>query len=613
MSEKKELSDQTRAIIAAALSLIVIVGYSMFYKPAPPAPRTPNGTVAVGTTPGGSGATTAPSTTGSGNAPSGAPTMAAAVSAGGTAMPAVAAAAEQTIVVDSDLYHVEISNRGGVVHSWQLKKYTDSSTPPKPLDLINAAVAQQSGGWPMALLIPDAASESAANLGLYTVSVAPPDPVGAEAAGAKPQTISAATTTLTAPAELTLHWSDGHVDVTKRLKFDGTYVVELKTSVSRDGQPVEHRVAWNGGFGDVSAFREAVQTVVFTGNAGSVTTLATKKLGATGQPTVFAPTAGNFDSVGIEDLFFAASFLPPLPPPGQPIPAALTISTKQVEHDFNDAEGKAQQEFLPAMAAGQTTGGPLDMRIFVGPKDIDLLKSMRPPLNGLVNFGWFGFIAEPLFYSLRWTHRYISNYGWDIVLITIVINMLLYPLKVKSWRGMQKMQKAAPEIKQIQDRYKKYSVRDPRKAEMNKEVMAVYAREGINPVGSCIPQLVQMPIWLGLYRMLNSTLELRHAPWILWVHDLSGHDPYYILTILMGVSMFAAQKMTPMTATDPSQQRMMAIMPLMFVGMFLFIPVSSGLILYIFTQQIVAVGQQWHLNKSSPLKPPPGNNKLKKK
>jgi YidC/Oxa1 family membrane protein insertase len=192
--------------------------------------------------------------------------------------------------------------------------------------------------------------------------------------------------------------------------------------------------------------------------------------------------------------------------------------------------------------------------------------------------------------------------------MTIAINMLLYPLKLKSWRSMQRMQKVAPEVRSIQDRYKKYSMRDPRKQEMNKEVMAVYSREGVNPMGSCLPQLAQMPIWFGLYRMLNVTIELRHAPW-LWIHDLAGRDPYYALTISMGLLMYAAQKMTPMTVTDPAQQRMMSLMPIMFAGMFLIIPVSSGLILYIVTQNAMAVIQQWHLNRNSPLKPPAKSKK----
>jgi YidC/Oxa1 family membrane protein insertase len=256
------------------------------------------------------------------------------------------------------------------------------------------------------------------------------------------------------------------------------------------------------------------------------------------------------------------------------------------------------------MAVGSTTPGPLALRLYVGPKDIDLLKTVRPPLNGLVQFGWFGVIAEPLFYILRWIYHYVPNYGWAIVAMTVGINMLLYPLKVKSWRSMQKMQKVAPEIRSIQDRYKKYSMRDPRKQEMNKEVMEVYNREGVNPMGSCLPQVIQMPIWFGLYRMLNATIELRHAPWFGPFHDLAGRDPYFILTISMAILMYAAQKMTPMTVTDPSQQRMMTLMPLMFTGMFFLIPVSSGLILYIVTQNIMAVLQQWHLNRSSPLKAP---------
>jgi len=179
--------------------------------------------------------------------------------------------------------------------------------------------------------------------------------------------------------------------------------------------------------------------------------------------------------------------------------------------------------------------------------------------------------------------------------------MLLFPLKVKSYRSMQRMQKAAPEIKQIQARYKKYGMRDPRKAEMNKEIMAVYNREGIHPAGGCLPMVVQMPIWFGLYRMLNVTIELRHAPWILWVHDLSAKDPTYILVIIMAVTMYLMQKMTPMTATDPTQQTMFKLMPVMFAGMFVVYPVSSGLVLYILTQNVVGMAQQWYLNRTHPM------------
>jgi len=590
----KHLSDQTRAIIAAGLSLIIIVLWSMVYKPPKPEPRPE--TAATQTT---TGQNSAGQSSATQSAPPGAATpapneavaKAAPPRSKTTKTPPVQAKSEETIVVENGLYRVEISNRGAIVRSWQLKKYKDDHKPPRTLDVVNSDLAQQTGGWPFSLKLSDAQLENAANQGLYQVSSSV-DPASEDGV-----------TTLTAPAEVDFHWSDGQLDVTKKLKFDHSYIVELQTTVLQDGQPLPSQIAWRGGFGDVTAFRAAVQTTVFDDKAKSISVLATKNLGAPAQRNTFAEVPGTFDSAGIEDLYFAAAFLPlEVPATGQTAPAVLTVQTRQLSHEIQQ-EGKTQQEILPEVAVG-TVGppGPLAFRVFVGPKDIDTLKAIRPPLNGLVQLGWTGFIAEPLFYILRWLHRYIPNYGWAIVVMTILINMLLYPLKVSSWRSMQKMQKAAPEVRSIQDRYKKYSMRDPRKQEMNKEVMAVYSREGINPMGSCLPTVAQLPIWWGLYRMLTVTIELRHAPWFGWIHDLSAADPYYILPILMAVLMYVVQKMTPMTVTDPSQQKMMTLMPVLFGGMFIVFPISSGLVLYILTSNVVAIVQQVHLNRTSPLK-----------
>jgi YidC/Oxa1 family membrane protein insertase len=237
----------------------------------------------------------------------------------------------------------------------------------------------------------------------------------------------------------------------------------------------------------------------------------------------------------------------------------------------------------------------------VGPMDLDELARVKPPLTDLVQFGWFGLISVPLFQLLKWIYHYVPNYGWAIILMTVGINFVLFPLKLQSWRSMQRMQKVAPEVRQIQDRYKKYSMRDPRRQEMNTEVMAVYKREGVNPMGGCLPMLLQMPIWIGLYQMLRLVIELRHAPWIWWIRDLSAPDPYYIIPVLMGVTMYAMQKMTPVTTTDPAQQRMMTLMPLMFGGMFVIFPVSSGLVLYILTSNLVGIAQQWFLQRSTPV------------
>ena len=577
----REISDHARVALAFALALLVMVGW---YFLNPPKPQPPPGSAIA------QHANNAPAGAGAPITQPNQPVVAG--STGATSVAPVVAAGEKNIVVESDLYRVELSNRGGVVRSWQLKKYTDGGNPPRTLDLVNADLARQTGGWPLSLQLTDQQLESAANQGLYVVK--------ATSDGGATGTDN----TITAPAQVEFRWSDGRLNVTKTLKFDRSYIIGVETSVQQNGSPASYSVAWRGGFGDVTAFRAAVQTLVFDGRDGSVSTITTKNVGVPNQRNVPAEVPGTFSAAGIEDLYFAAAFLPAEPPAGQPVPDVLTLSARQATHTLQ-SDGKTTQEILPEMAVGSTTPGPLALRLYVGPKDIDLLKTVRPPLNGLVQFGWFGVIAEPLFYVLRWIYHYIPNYGWAIVAMTVGINMLLYPLKVKSWRSMQKMQKVAPEIRSIQDRYKKYSMRDPRKQEMNKEVMEVYNREGVNPMGSCLPQVIQMPIWFGLYRMLNATIELRHAPWFGPFHDLAGRDPYFILTISMAILMYAAQKMTPMTVTDPSQQRMMTLMPLMFTGMFFLIPVSSGLILYIVTQNIMAVLQQWHLNRTSPLKASP--------
>ena len=278
------------------------------------------------------------------------------------------------------------------------------------------------------------------------------------------------------------------------------------------------------------------------------------------------------------------------------------------QHDFDD-NGKPGNEPEAEMAAGSAIPQALNMRMYVGPKDIHILASVRPPLDELVQLGWFSLIAKPLLEILLWTHKYIPNWGWAIVVLTLVINMLLFPLKVKNWRSMKNMQRVGPEVKIIQDRYKKYSFNDPRKRKMNEEIMAIYNREGINPLGSCLPMLVQLPFLYAFYRMLSGTIELRHAPWFGWIHDLSAHDPYYILPIVMTITMFVMQKMTPMPATDASQQKMMQYMPLFFG--FIFFRLSAGLNLYYFATNLVGIGQQYYLVKTDPLNAKPANNNRK--
>jgi YidC/Oxa1 family membrane protein insertase len=598
----KEMSDQVRGILFVIVSLLILFAWGHFYKPPVPPPQT-NPTQS--STP---FSQQASSQQGSGQ-PGASGNSSVGTSSGATAAAnpsVVEASAEKTVVVQSALYRVELSNRGGVVKTWQLNKYMDDQKPPRPLDLVNGSVAQELG-WPFSLVLSDPQQQASANAGLYQVQAFSASAVAVEKPGtafsaAKPAAAVAArdgAAELEAPVKIIFHWSDGHLDVTKTLNFSESYETTVEAAVTLDGKPQAVAVAWRGGFGDKAVYNAAQLVTVYYKTGGKLNLLQYKKLGVSGNQSQAALQYGPLEFAGVEDQFFTAAFLPD----------GTDISLWHWMQNHNvTADGKQTSEPEAEMAAGTTTGAPLRMRVFVGPKDLALLEKIQPPLPELVNFGWTGVIAKPLLWILQTLHTKVANWGWCIVLMTLVINLAMFPLKMKSWRSMQKMQKVGPEIRQIQDRYKKYSMSDPRKKQMNEEVMAVYSREGINPLGSCLPMLFQMPIWWALWRVLNGAIELRHAPWLGWVHDLSAMDPYYILPIGMTIMMYLMTKMTPQTTTDPAQQKMLALMPLM-MG-FIFFRLSSGLNLYMFTSNLVGIGQQYYLNKSEPL---PAKGKFKKK
>jgi YidC/Oxa1 family membrane protein insertase len=527
-------------LVAFLLSIGILVVWSYFVKPpAPPENQGKPGAVE--------------------QIPPAAPAKPSAVVQAAPAVEPRAAAREETIVVASDLYRVEFSNRGAIVRSWKLEKYQDDAKPPRTLDLVHPPEDSATGEWPLALLLANAQQQTEVNSALFEVS-----PAGQ---------------TFRAPVELDFEWSDGHLAVSKRVKFTRDYVVEISTSVSLDGQPLANAVAWRGGFGDITAEGAEKNVDVFYNASGKLEVLPTKSLGVADHPEEPRERASAVVYGGIEDHYFAAAFLP------QGAPLTLW--------DWRTELGKKQ---IAEMAVGSTTPGPLTMRLYVGPKDLHELGQIRPPLTHLVQYGWFGFIAKPLFFALEFIHNYVPNYGWAIVVLTLLINMALFPLKMTSWRSMLKMQQVMPEVRNIQNRYKKYGMRDPRKQKMNEEVMAIYRREGVNPMGGCLPMVIQMPIWIALYRMLQVAIELRHAPWLGWIHDLSSRDPYYILPILMVVTMYLMQKMTPVATADPTQQKLTQWMPVIFGLMFFYL--SSGLILYIFTSNIIAIGQQYYLNRT---------------
>jgi YidC/Oxa1 family membrane protein insertase len=245
---------------------------------------------------------------------------------------------------------------------------------------------------------------------------------------------------------------------------------------------------------------------------------------------------------------------------------------------------------------------------FIGPKDFDKLRAADPPLVRAIDFGMFAFLVVPLLQALKWVNSYLGNYGWSIVVLTIIINILIFPLRHRSMVSMKKMQAIQPEVKALQDRYAKYKVTDPERQKMNSEMLALYKQKGVSPASGCVPMLMTMPILLAFYSLLGQAIELRGAPFFGWIHDLAAKDPTYVWPVLMGATMFIQQKMMPTTA-DPMQQKIFMLMPVIFTVMFLTMP--SGLVIYWLVSNVLTIGQQYLTNHltGGPVKPAPALRK----
>jgi YidC/Oxa1 family membrane protein insertase len=236
--------------------------------------------------------------------------------------------------------------------------------------------------------------------------------------------------------------------------------------------------------------------------------------------------------------------------------------------------------------AGQSV--TVSQRLFVGPKDIDILKAQGNELVQSLDLGWFTALAKPLLYTLKFFYGYVGNYGIAIIIVTIILKALFFPLTHKSYKSMKDMQKIQPKMAALKEKFK-----DDRDA-MNKAVMELYRDHKVNPLGGCLPMVVQIPVFFALYKALMFSIELRHAPFFLWVADLSDKDPYYVTPVIMGITMFVQQKMTP-SQMDPIQQKMMLALPVVFTFMFLSFP--SGLVLYWLVNNVLTIGQQMYINK----------------
>ena len=482
------------------------------------------------------------------------------------------ATSESETVIENDLYRITFTNRGAQVKSWVLKKYNDNHG--QLLDLVNSTAAPKYG-YPLSLWMYDEALRNKVNSALYVAS-----DFG----------------TLHVPGSVTFEYADADIAVRKTFRFDNSYVVRIETSVSSKGSSVTALPMWPAGFGDETSAASYSSSQIEHQYNGNTERLAAKK--AIGGNTLQGP----FNWAGVTDQYFAAAFVPD-------DPRNLAVVTLHNLVDIpKNLEKPNPNETVKASVLGVAVGnpgGPTVERIYVGPKALSVLESVPVPtiseqpqdLRALVDFGYLGVVARPLFIWLKWTYEHwVPNWGWAIVIQTLIINLALLPLRISSMKAALKMQKVQPQMKAIQEKYKKYGMRDPRRQEMNAEIGALMKREGANPVGGCLPMLIQMPFLFAYYRMLGAAIDLRQAHW-LWIRDLSSQDPYYILPIAVVITMLLTQRMTPQTGMDPAQQRMMNVMMPVMMGVICF-NLAAGLCLYWSEGNLVGIVQQVIMNRT---------------
>jgi YidC/Oxa1 family membrane protein insertase len=352
--------------------------------------------------------------------------------------------------------------------------------------------------------------------------------------------------------------------------------VSLSTTVTDSDRAVNPTIEWGPGLGDVTAIPAGGRYVrraegIFS-IAGKVTRLASTALATT------PLHEGTFEFAGMDTHYFIAVAVKPGAAALNYRP--LTLQTPNVTPPISRDYVAYNIKYAQPPAAAQ---------FYIGPKELASLKAVDPQMVPAIWFGMFSFLSVPLLAALNWIDGFVGNYGWSILVLTVLINAVMFPLRHKSFVSMRKMQEIQPQVKMIQDRYAKLKMSDPARQKMNTELMDLYRAKGVNPASGCIPMLLTFPVLLAFYGLLSEAIELRGAPFTLWIHDLSVADPYYVTPILMGLSQLAQQRMAP-AQVDPAQQKMMMIMPIVFT--FLFITSPSGLALYWLASNVLLIGQQ---------------------
>jgi YidC/Oxa1 family membrane protein insertase len=545
---------EKRLVLAIILSVLVLFGFQAIFNKANKRPVTQETQTEI-TPP--SPVPPAPGTAGK-SGPKATPAVPGGQEAPAKEAPAPSAAtdgqAETEVAVETSLYRAVWSNRGGVLKSWILKKHLNSEKEKAPLDLV-PSLAAEIGRFPFSLAFDDAALAAELNSALFETSSASLDLADG------------------ASGELRFTYSDGEeIQAEKIFRFrDGSYALETEIRAWKNGQAISPSVLWGPGIGNPSdadmkqRFSSVRGSAVYTG--GKVFRMNEKKFKA-GENTY------NFvDWAAYEESYFTALFVLP-PRKGQAV--FLEEAT----------EGRDPIHFLYVTDP---------QKAFIGPKSIDDLKALGHDSKKVINFGKpFGGIAEVMLIAVKFFHGLAPNWGVAIILLTIVIKIIFFPLTYSSTKSMAKMADLQPKVKAIRMKYKKAKTDIDQRRQMNEEMMRLYKEQGVNPAGGCLPLLIQLPVFWGVFRMLVAAVEFRQAPFALWITDLSVKDPYLVTPILMGITQFISQKMTP-TSADPSQAKMMLFMP--FVMTIFFINFQSGLVLYWLTTNVLQIGQQALMNK----------------
>jgi len=503
----------------------------------------------------------------------------------------IGAGERKEFIISTENYSIRFSNEGGRILSWRLLRYVDDLK--APLELVPREV-ETLDDFPLKLTLPgDEATTKRLQKALFQEDVHDATPQDAWPGGAFTGKIVSFT------------WSDGQgLVATKRIAIPRSgYVNEGDAALHRGGAPEAFELTWAVGLpesaDDKSSryFHVQGQGVVLLGGK-NLADRYPARLAADTRSFPGAGPAGTLLWGGLESTYFTSLLIPekaeattfslvPIRPPGPggaPAPAADTLLAARIS-------GKGEARFTAV----------------VGPKDYDLLAGLDRELDHVIDFSRFGLIyviTKWLFLALRWTNKYLGNYGLSIVLLTIAIRSAFFPLTYRSAISMRqnakKMAKIQPRVKAIQERYRKMKKSMETQRSQNDEIMAVYKKEGLNPMGSlggCLPLLLQMPVFIAFYNLLSVTIELRGAPFLFWIHDLSRMDPYYITPILMGISWMAQQYMTSNTIADPLQRRMMGMMPILFTFMMARMP--SGLVIYWLVSNVIGLAQQYVINRNA--------------